>query len=628
METQESAPRGEKKGCNRGGCLLQLIIAGVFYFLLRDFASTVVAAILAPLGALLLYAGIYLAVGGARHFFDGIQYAVLSFVGLVLLALSAATLYPAAPGEILAQWGTGWSQLERRIAALEAAIEADDVDLAHTLASRGLGDPAALDRSGNPVLHFSRSSAMVAALMDAGLDPDAAEPGGRTLLMRTPDVEVARILLEAGADPNARTQNGFTVLMAQRRGSPEMIELLLEAGADVHAANDAGRTVADLIQGPGRALLERYAGDRPLLVTGDVRPRGRDDWLLPEPGPDGRADATGVAIEDGPLHPGKTGKVLITVDNLTPADRVVEIRAQLDNGILFVSASHDGELVTAGRPGLTGTVRWPWLSLPAGARGQLGVEVFAWPDDVVSTVRAGGFTFDATITELPGREKQVVNLYQERARDENYVEPSLVEKFLVAFIPVAVIAVGWLILVRRRKGEKTTNQITRIARVASGIIALICIAVLGNLLVSMLEPYVRFEPKPCEILDLRVVTTYIEPTRSSGRHSTGGSSRPTLLGHPLAAVAMDVEGKQTVTAGWNAGQTSRPVGEMRAFPVGTTATCWVDPEEPTRFSLVRNPSMADMVGVGLSLSVAVPMGILAIWLGRRRKAAQKEKPAE
>ena len=601
---------------------MPLVITGVFYFFLRDFTTTLVAAMLAPLGAVLLYAGAYLAVGGARHFFDGIQYAVLSFVGLALLAGAAATLFPALPGNVLALWTTGWSQLARRVDALEAAIEADDINLARKLASRGLGDPTARDSSGNPVLHFAKSAEMVDALLDAGLDPNAAEPEGRTLLMRTRDIEIARLLLEAGADPNARTRNGFTPLMTQGDAPAEMIEVLLEAGADVHAANDAGRTVADLVRGPGRGLLPRYAGGRPLVETGDVRPRGRDDWLGLGPGAEGRADASGVVLRDGPLQPGKTGRVSITIDNPTPKDRVLDIQARLSNGVLFVDASHDGEVQTGQRPGLTSTVRWPWLSLPAGARGGLEVEVFAWPDQVVSGVEAGGFSVDVTIVDLPGRAKQTLSLNQERSGGTARADWPLSAQFLTAFIPVALIASAWFVVVRRRWGESSVGRMNRIMRIAAGAIVLICVVLAGGLVTSIVEPYLRFEPTTCEVLDHRVVITQVAATSNRGRHSTG-STRPTLQAHPLAAVAMQVQGERRIMAGWNAGAGSRSVSELRAFPIDSTATCWVDPEDPTRFSLVRDPSIADLVGVALCVVVALPLGILLVWFGRgRRTAAQ------
>jgi len=164
-----------------------------------------------------------------------------------MLLGAAATLAPAAPGDLLAVTAQGWEILERRSAGVEDAIEAGDVDLARKLAGRGLGDPAARDASGNPILHRARGAEMVAALLEAGLDPDAADARGHTLLMRSSDVEVSRLLLSAGADPNARDREDFTALMHRGDDPVESVELLLEAGAE-HAVNASGRTVARILR--------------------------------------------------------------------------------------------------------------------------------------------------------------------------------------------------------------------------------------------------------------------------------------------------------------------------------------------------------------------------------------------
>ncbi len=609
------------EGRRRGGCLVPLATTAAFYFVLRDFATTPVAAVLAPLGAALACGGIYLALGGARHLFAGPQYAALFVIGLAMIAGAGATLLPAAPGGVLAAWAPGWEQLGRRVGALGEAIEAGDVGLAHKLARRGLGDPAALDSSGNPVLHRARGAEMVGALLDAGLDPDAADPAGRTLLMRSSDVAVARLLLAAGADPNARTQHGFTPLMHRGDDAAELVELLLEAGADVHATNEAGRTVADLVRGPGRALLERHAGGRPLLETGGVTPRGREDWLVRAAGAAGRHDASALTLEGDPIQPGEVGMVSVVVDNPTSRDRVVELRAVLDSGVLFVGASHAGQVETGRPPGPTSTVRWPWLALPAGGQGRLQLEVLARPDRAVADLVAGGFGIDVSVIDLPAREERVLGLYQERAGEPAYADLTDPLRFFAAFLPTALVALGWFLLVRRRRGESTTRRLDRVARGAALAIVLVCVALAGDLVGSMAEPYLRFEETDCEILDHRVLGSLVEGSRR-GRGTTG-STRPTIQPHPLAAVAVRTGGERRITAGWNAGLATRSVQELRAFPIGSTATCWIDPEDPDRFSLVRSPSLGALIGVGLCLAIALPLGFVATRLGRRRAATSE-----
>jgi hypothetical protein len=598
-----------------GGCLLFVVALGVCFFLLRDFTSNTTAALLASLAAVLACGGVYLALGSLRFVFESPWYAGSCVAGVLMLVGAAAALSPAAPGNLLAARLEGWALLEGRLARLEGAIEAGEVDLARKLAARGLGDPAARDGSGTPVLHFARGAEMVAALLEAGLDPDAGDARGHTLLMRSSDVEVARVLLAAGADPNARDDQGFTALMHRRDDSAERVELLLEAGADVHAVNDSGRTVADLVHGPGRALLERHSGGRPLQETGGVTPRGRDDWLAPSPGALGRADASGVSLRGEPLLPGDVGAVSIVVDNPSSEDRVLDVRAVLDSGVLFVAASHEGAVEARGRRGPTSTVRWPWLSLPAGGRGQLELEVLARPDDAVADLEVGDLGLDVRVVDLPGRSEQVLAFSQPRqgpAARAGWDDP---RSLLIVALPAALVAVFWLVWGRRRGREAKNEQRSRIGRTIAAGCALLCLWTAGDLLWSMVEPYVRFDEAACEILDQRVLATEVERSRSRR-----GNQPRVMQPHPLAAVAIDTGEERLVTAGWASGGATRSVHELRAFPIGSTASCWLDPADPRRFTLIRTPSLGGVIGVSLLLVTALALALVAAKLGRGSEA--------
>lgn len=605
---------GTAEGRSRGGCLIPLALAAVYFFLLQDFTATPIAAGLALLGAGLTQAGVYLTLGGLRYVLEGPWYALLVPIGLLPLAGAAATLSPAAPGELLAQSAPGWAVLERRLVRLEAAIDAGDTRTAGKLAGRGLGDPAAADRQGTPLLHLARDRGMVAALLEAGLDPDAAGARGQTLLMRTDDPEVARLLLAAGADPDVRSDNGFTALMMQGN-RPEVARQILEAGGDVHAVADSGRTVADLVRGPTRALLEDYAGGRPLQETGGVTPRGRDDWLVPGVAP-GRADASGVVRPGEPFHPGDTGVLEIVIDNPLQDDRVLELHATLQSGLLLLQASHDGAIETRGRPGFSTTVRWPWLSLPAGGQGRLHLQVIAQPDDVVTNVLAGDLGMDVRVVDLPERTEQVLQFSQERAGPEARVPPDDPIFYGPAVIAVAILGGFWFIFGRRRHGEREATQHVRIARVVLLGCAALCASLSGVMMWSMVEPGARFEAASCEIRDQRVVVTEVTSDTASRMRRTTSGRTMTLQGHPIAAVAIESGGERRYAVGWSAGAATRPVHELRHFAIGSTVPCWVDPDRPGRFTLVRGTSLAGVLMLGMVLGLTVVLFLLASRVGR------------
>jgi hypothetical protein len=616
MADESQRPAGdavEARGAEgrRGGCLLVVVAAAAYFFLLRDFTETATAGMLAPLAAVLTIGGVYLALGSLRFVLESPWYAGSCAAGVLMLVGAAAALAPAAPGDVLAARTEGWALLEGRIARLEDAIQAGDVDLARKLAARGLGDPAARDGSGTPVLHFARGAEMIAVLLEAGLDPGAGDARGHTFLMRSSDIEVSRVLIAAGADPNARDDQGFTALMHRGDDTAEMVELLLEAGADVHAVNDSGRTVADLVGGPGRALLERYAGGRPLEETGGVTPRGRGDWLAASPGALGRADASSMSLQGEPLLPGGLGTVSIVIDNPTSKDRVLDVRAVLDNGVFFVGASNDGAVEVRGRRGPTSTVRWPWLSLPAAGRGQLELEVLARPDDAVSGLPVGDLSVDVTVVDLPERSEQVLQLHQERAGEAARVEDDDPRALLTVALPVALMMVFWFLFWRRRGGEAHSARRFRIGRTVAAGSALVCVAIAGGLLWSMVEPYARFDEASCEILDHRALAMEVEESSSRTRHRAR-----VLQQHPLAAVSVDTGEERLITAGWAAGMATRSAHELRAFPIGSTATCWLDPENPRRFTLVRTPSLGGVFGVAMLAGLTLPLVLLATRLGR------------
>lgn len=554
----ENAETPAMKGTDsrRGGCLPFLAVVAALLFLLHDFVSVPVAIPLAIGGAALLFGGLYLSVAGSRYVFESAWYAGAWLFGLLMLAAAAATLAPAAPGELLAETSLGWKVLEARAQRVEQAIENRDTQLAGKIARRGLGDPAARDDFGNPLLHLAKDPEMLATLLEAGLDPDAEDAEGRTFLMKTADSEIRQHLLDAGADPEAGPRHDFT-------GS------MLDA---------------------------------------------RDDWLLAVGTASTVEVASGISLAPSPLHPGEVGTVTIVIDNASGSDRLLDLQAELDNGVYFVDATHGGTPADLRYPKLTSTVRWPPLALPAGGRGELEMRILAQPDGVIPGLFAGDLAVDVRVVDLPQRTEEVLQLYQQRAdpparADLRHTWPSA-----LSIVPLVLMLALWV--AGRRSGRSHSDERHfRLGRVVAGASALVTTAIATVLVWSMIEPYVRFDPAPCRVVDRRVVLSEIEgDTSSSSRMSTG--SQTMLQAHPIAAVAIDVGDEVLVAAGFSTGMGTRSVEAFRMLPTDGDATCWLDPRIPTRFSLVRRPSLGGVVGLAMLLLLTVVLSLIATRLGR------------
>ena len=135
---------------------------------------------------------------------------------------------------------------------------------------------------------------MIGALLGAGADPNAANPGGETALMtaaRTGKVDAVTLLLDRGAAVNAREGvRGQTALMwAVLENHPAVVELLIAKGADINAQTNV--SVPDGTDGVPKAT----SGDIGAHGPGIYRSRA-------VPSPSGAMTALLFAAREGNLE--------------------------------------------------------------------------------------------------------------------------------------------------------------------------------------------------------------------------------------------------------------------------------------------------------------------------------------
>lgn len=564
--------------------LLPVAIAS-WISLLYGFVSTPSLIVLGVVGPLALFGGLYLTIGMGRYAFESWWYAGGLAAGVLVLGGAAATLAPAAPGGLLVTTAAGWEVLERRQERLDRAIDTNDIPLARRLAGRGLGEVAPLDALGLPVIHRVENAEMLAALLEAGFDPDARDADGRTLLMKTRQPALVRTLLAHGADIQASDRDGWTA-------------------GDVHA------------DGPVRGILESHAGGRPPGngAGADWKARARSEWVIGSVDPAAAPGPSAVSLDPRPLSRGGLATATADIVNAQTDDRWLEVRATLNTAALFVGASHGGAIENAVQPQLTQTIRWPLLSLPARSRGRLALQIVALDDE-----DAGDLVVDWQVRDLPGRAERTMRIYERPGRLDR--EPAATGALLFYGIGLAIAAGLWF-LIGRLRTRAAGARVRGIGLAGAVAGAVLCAGLFTALVWSMLEPTVRFEAAACTILDRRLQLRTPVDTTSTGIDGRPADSTGTPYAVPMAAVRIDRAPGPLIATGFAVGMTTRSVHELRWFPLGARVPCWVDPDVPSRFTLVRSPSASGVLGLAFVAALTLGLGAAARALRSSASAAR------
>ena len=589
--------------------------------------------------ALLLVAWALLGLGGAclRNAIGGAYTLVLLPLGLVFYGAGGAVgLTPGMDASNLLRMPAGNVILEDRIHRTQDALWEDDLPLVQRLANRGLGTRTPRNRLGDFLLHEANSPAEIDALLQAGLDPDVANEEGETLLMRTGDLAVVRALLDAGADTNARVgarggRPGLTPLMAVRPQFPDQIDkarLLLQAGADPNAVDDNRRTVADYwgpefltqLQALAPALVLRRPGEgsdpAQTLPTaggeGGPQPPGRRDWLL-SAGTGESAIASELSSENWEVE------FRIRLHNPGERDWRLLLTAKLGGPLLFTGASHGGGPHGPESEGLAETreLRWPRLTLPAGATGEVLLRALR-ADDLLSYQGHGVLEVEARDDGGTGH----LSLYEEIRLEEHGAEADY--RLFYATLVAAAAGLFSLPLVWMRGGwdNRRTRLVTR--TVAGLFGAFICFLVYDETRVG-LEERALVDEQQCEVLDIRKIHdgSVTSSTRSStGVRTTTSSQTIPIYAHLLAVSATGEFGSQ-LKIGRSADSAELEEEKWSALRIGDHIPCWDSVEVPGVALITRGFSFWGLLWTALFGLLGVVLLALGLGIipraGRRRE---------
>ncbi len=594
-----------KKKLAWAGPIFYLAITGAHAWYLYGFIPVAGLLFLSLIGGMFLYFGSRKVL---RAVFDRPS-GVGSFIGgLFLLVLGMLTLIPGWPDDLLVESSIGWFILEERGRLLDQAMYDDNLLLIQKISWAGLGDPEPRDSFGHPLIDDAKNPEILHMLLKSGLNPDARDEGGTTLLMRTSDQEMAEVLLAAGANPNARNDEGRTPLMYVRDANIELMKLLAENGAEINAVDDFGRSVGDWL-GTSPAIdnvLAQYTPDGILRNTDlDFLSHARRDWLDQEQlENENLLTPSTISADPVSMTHGDLAELQIRLSNDSDTDRVLKVEASLNTAAFFVSSSHNGKIINPYQAQLEQEISWPLLSLPAHSSGVLNMNIMARDD-----WDAGDLSINVSarnILTYADEETIHLNLYQPLS-DDAYTESSL----LISFLGALVIPLPFLIWLGAWRFLGKKHPFTKgIGRLIAVMFSLICFLGASSMTRDLVRPYLSYEESEALILDRRYYLDHTTSTDSRGRTSSR------LIHVPILAAQYSTTNGEVVSTG--------PASDQffRETKLGDTVPCWYDPDDPRRFTVVREFSFITVFAICFMAIMSLALVWVAFWKRRESESAQ------
>jgi ankyrin repeat protein len=239
-----------------------------------------------------------------------------------------------------------------RTALLVAAMSDRSAPIVRLLISKGADIQAKdfLKTTALKAAAFGNDSETVGLLLDAGLDPNAADLPGLTPLMMAAgwngNLETVKLLLAKGANANAVSRpvmglptriapskfgNLTALLMAAPFGPPELIQTLLDAGASVNAKDVRGMTPL---------MLALATDHQDPAVIRLLLSRGADPQMKDEAG-NAALDWANRAGEPAGMELLKTGKGAVETAQpvRSAAPKTAEVRLAVERSVTLIEKS-------------------------------------------------------------------------------------------------------------------------------------------------------------------------------------------------------------------------------------------------------------------------------------------------
>jgi hypothetical protein len=614
----------EKVGCGVA-VAVGVIAAAAHGWNMRGFVDLGVAAFVAlGFGAVTGVALGNIALGLMRRASgrSGLKYVV---GGLVFGALGvAAPFFPVASDHILVDLPFGIPMLEDRQKRLEHAIDDEDVELTRRLARAGVGSREPRNAFGAPLFGATRNAEVLRAALEGGLDPDAADAKGFTRLMSPWSREIAEVLVEFGASPDIRGPEGRTPLIYAVMSDRPWAPLLIAASTDLRAADDTGQSAIDFTS-PGSELtrlLQDKAGEPPLRRLQDtdtVLSYGRTDWL--------------VAAEDSPVEPLKepaepfagsqltldTPRLLrgdlvgltLRLRNNTAEPLRLRVEGRISAAAYFVGGSHDVVISNPYRGQFIQEVRWPPLSLPAAAEGELRLKLLARAED------AGALDVRIDAVDSTRDLRTYFSLNREPSGDSPDIKVTgLGESDRRALSLTAVTALVLAALVWHFGAAK--KRLFLLALVAVFALCGLIFSLSFQVLLEGIRAVRSYEETTCTVLDRRLF-----PHETIRANPGTTRSRTEITYFPMLALRYAADGQERISEGFATGMVNE--GDLRDFRLGGQYPCWYDSENHRRIVVKRS---LNPVWVGLLVSpLLVGLGALIVIIRELRHRKRDESPS-
>ena len=274
----------------------------------------------------------------------------------------------------------------------------------------------------------------------------------------------------------------------------------------------------------------------------------------------------------------------------------LRVEGRISAAAYFVGGSHDVTISNPYRGQFLQEFRWPRLWLPAGAEGELGLELLTRAEE------AGAL--DVTIMAAdPYRDLRTnLSLLQGPVGDHPEVTvPVMGDAGWTYLVLVATAALALGYLVWHRGGAK--KRVFLLCLVGAFAVCGLFSLLTAEALLEGVRAHTDYRETTCTVLDRRLL-----PQTSTVANPGATRSRTTTTYLPRLALRYETAEGERISEGFAVGLVN--AGDLRNFALGQQYPCWYDPENE-REVVVKRSLNPLWIGL-LVLPVVLGLGALVV----------------